>query len=99
MITPYLGNIINDHKSQGEWKIYSDNTVIDIKTQGEWKIQLTMVINFISSKSSDEIRTMHTKNNNIEVMMGSETDDIIKGLFESVLQRYQEELEEKMRGT
>ena len=32
-------------------------------------------------------------------MMGSETDDIIKGLFESVLQRYQEELEEKMRGT
>ena len=42
---------------------------------------------------------MHTKNNNIEIMMGSETDNIIKGLFESVLQRYQEELEEKMRGT
>ena len=58
-----------------------------------------MVINFISSKDSDQIRTMHTKNNNIEIMMGSETDDIIKGLFESVLQRYQEELEEKMRGT
>ena len=58
-----------------------------------------MVINFISSKDSDQILTMHTKNNNIEIMMGSETDDIIKGLFESVLQRYQEELEEKMRGT
>ena len=99
MITPYLGNIINDHKNQGEWKIYAGNTLIDIKTQGEWKIQLTMVINFISSKGSHEIRTMHTKKNNIEIMMGSETDDIIKGLFESVLQRYQEELEEKMRGT
>ena len=37
MIRPYLRDIINDHK-----------------TQGEWKIQLTMVINFISSKGSDE---------------------------------------------
>ena len=40
-----------------------------------------MTINFISSKDSDEIRTMHTKNNNIEIMMGSETDDIIIEVF------------------
>ena len=26
------------------------------KTQGAWKIQLTMVINFISSRDSDETR-------------------------------------------
>ena len=32
-------------------------------------------------------------------MMVSETDDIIKKLFESILQRYQEELEEKLRGS
>ena len=30
-------------------------------------------------------------------MMGNETDDIIKDLFESLLQRYQEGLEGKMR--
>ena len=36
---------------------------IDYKTHGEWKIQLTMVINFMSSKDSDEIRTMHAKSN------------------------------------
>ena len=97
MIRPYLTNIINDNKIQGKWKVNSGNKVIDYKTQGEWKIQLTMIVNFISSKDSDEICTMHTKSNNIEIMMGSETDEIIKELFESLLQRYQEGLEQKMR--
>ena len=58
-----------------------------------------MVINFISSKDSDQIRTMHTKSNNIEIMMGSETDEIIEELFESLLHKYQEGLEEKLRGS
>ena len=50
MIRPYLSDIINDHKTQGEWRIHSGNTIIKHKTQGEWKIQLTMAINCISSK-------------------------------------------------
>ena len=33
MIKPYLRDIINDHKSQGEWKVYSGNTMIDYETQ------------------------------------------------------------------
>ena len=41
---------------------------------------------------------MRTKGNNIEIMMGSETDEIIEDLFESLLKRYQEGLEESMRG-
>ena len=56
-----------------------------------------MIINFISSKDSHDIRTMHTKSNNIEIMMGNETDEIIEKLFESLLQRYQAGLEEKMK--
>ena len=72
---PYLRDIINDHKTQGEWRIHSGNTIINHKTQSEWKIQLTMEINFISSKpDSDETRTKHTKSNNVEIIMGSETD-------------------------
>ena len=58
-----------------------------------------MAINCISSKDSDEIRTMHTKSNNVEIMMGSETDEITEDLFESFLQKYQEGLEESMRGS
>ena len=56
-----------------------------------------MIINFISSKDSHEICTMHTKSNNIEIMMDNETDEIIEELFESLLQRYQAGLEEKMK--
>ena len=58
-----------------------------------------MVINFISSKDSDEIRKMHTKGDNIENMMVSETDEVIKELFESILQIYQKDLQESMRGS
>ena len=42
---------------------------------------------------------MHTKSNKMEIMMGSETDEIIKEIFESLLERYQEGLEESMRGS
>ena len=97
MIKQYLRDIINNHKTQGEWKFHSGNEVINYETQGEWKIQLTMIINFISSKDSDEIRTMHTKSNIMEIMMVNETDEIIEEIFESLFQKYQEGLEEKMR--
>ena len=86
MIRPYLSNIIIDHKTQGECRIYSGNTITKRKTQSEWKIQLTMAINFISSKKDfdEPPRTIHTKSDNIEIMMGSETDEIIEELFESL---------------
>ena len=42
---------------------------------------------------------MHSKINNVEIMIGSETDEIIVDLFESFLQKYQEGLEESMRGS
>ena len=58
-----------------------------------------MAINSVSSTDSDETRSMHTKTNNVEIMMGSETDEIIEDLFESFLQIYQEGLEESMRGS
>ena len=37
-----------------------------------------MEINFVSSKDSDEIRIMYTKGDNIDILMGSETNDAIK---------------------
>ena len=97
MIKPYLTDIINDHKAQGEWNVHSGNEVINYKTQGEWKFQLTMTISFIFSKDSDVICTMHRKSNNIEIMMSNETNEIIEEVFESRLQRYQKALGEKMR--
>ena len=59
-----------------------------------------MKINFVSSKDdSDEIRKMHTKSNNVNIFMGSETDEIFEKLFESLLKNYQKALEESMKGS
>ena len=38
---------------------------------------------FFFSLDTGEIRTMNSKSDNVEIMMGNETDDIIKKLFES----------------
>ena len=100
MIRPYLSDLINDNKTPKKLRVHTRNEVIDYETQyGERKIELAMWINFIFSKDCDKIRNMHTKSNNIEIIMGSETNDIIEELCESLLQKYQEWLEESMRGS
>ena len=42
---------------------------------------------------------MHTRSDNEDFINGSDSDEIIKELFKSLLQRYQENLQEKMRGS
>ena len=70
------------------------------KNKGEWKLQLIAEINFISLKpGSDETRIMHTRSDNIEIMIGDDNDDIIEELFESFLQKYEENLQNKMKGS
>ena len=83
LIKPHLNDLINTHKNKGEWKI-----------------QLTTQINFISLRPGlDETRVMHTRSVNEEFMNGSNTDEVIKALFKSILQKYQESLQEEMKGS
>ena len=83
LIEPYLADMINDYKSKAEWKV-----------------QLTAEINFTSLKpDSNEKRVMHTKSDNTEIRIGDDINDVIKELFKLLLQRYQENLQEKMRGS
>ena len=64
------------------------------KNKGEWKLQLIAEINFISFKpGSYETCIMHTRSNNIEIMIGDDNDDIIEELFESFLQKYEDNLQ------
>ena len=58
-----------------------------------------MAIKFISSKDSEETCIMYSKSDNIEVIMGNETDEVIEDLFDLFLQRYQKKFEESMRGS
>ena len=72
----------------------------EYKQKGEWKVQLTIEVNFISLKpGSDETRIMYTRSDNIEIMFGDDNDDIIEQLFESLLKKYEENLQNKMRGS
>ena len=85
-IRPYLSNMIND-----------------LKTQSEWKVEVAMETSFMSSKDSKDFKdsnetcAMHTKSNNTEIMIGNETDEIMKEIFDSRLQRYQEGSEESLK--
>ena len=94
----YLSDIINNCKTKGERKTHSGNIIADYKSQRNWKFLLTIAIKFISSKDSSETRNMHSKSD-IEIMMGSETDEIVEELFEFLLKGYHEELEESMKGS
>ena len=77
MIMPYLYDLINDHRI----------------ARRVWKIQINMRINFISSKHTGETRIIYMWSNNVSIMRGRDTNDIIKELFESFLHDYQEKLE------
>ena len=42
---------------------------------------------------------MFTRSDHIEITFGDDNDDIIEQLFESLLQKYEENLQNKMRGS
>ena len=73
-ITPHLYDLINDHRI----------------ARRVWKIQISMRVNFISSKDTGE--TIYVWSSNESIMWRSDTDDIIRELFRSFLHNYQEEL-------
>ena len=57
-------------------------------------------INFVSLKpGSDKTRVMYTRSDNEEFMSGSDSGEVIKFLFTSFLQKYQENLQNKVRGS
>ena len=97
MIMPYLRDKINNHKALKKLK---DPTSIITEDDlfGEWKTQLTMQINFASSLDPREICTMDSKSDNVEITIGNETNDIIKELFKSLLEKHQKKLEKKIKG-
>ena len=63
-------------------------------------MQLTTKISFVSFKpNSDETRLMYTRSTPEEFMSGSETEEIIESLYRSLLQKYNDNLQEKMKGS
>ena len=78
MIKPYLSGLINESKA------IEDNF-------NEWEIQINMLVSFVSSNDTREIRIIFVLSDNEEIWLSNETDDIVKRLINSFLNKYQKE--------
>ena len=82
LIKPYLNDLINVYKAKGEWKL-----------------QLSAEVSFVSQKpDSNETRIMYTRSFCEEIMYVSETKKVAEKLIMQLLQKYQDNLQNKMRG-
>ena len=70
----------------------------DLKSLGESKIHLTIAINFVLSKYTNETRTMYSKSSIIEVMTGNETNETIQYFSERYPKWCQTALDNSTRG-
>ena len=77
------------------------NIIIDLQNSDAWKIQLTIAINFISSKDSEEEHVMHSNCGNIKFTPYSDANDVnvIEKLIKSLCSKYQDNLEISMKGS
>ena len=108
----WINNYIEYKSNNNRYKILSVEEYLDkirpylkdinnLKKSDTWQIQLTITINFISSKDdNDEDCVMHhSKSDNIEIMSSGEADEVIEELFDSLKNRYQNNIETKMRNS
>ena len=56
--------------------------ITNLQTSDTWKIQITIAINFISSKYVDEGRVMHSKSDHKEFMPYDNANGVVNELFE-----------------
>ena len=73
------------------------NIIIDLQSSDTWEIQLTIAINFISSKDVKEEPKMQSNNNNITFTSCNDASEAVNELFESLRSRYQDNLETSMK--
>ena len=59
-------------------KSYMKDIMNNLKKFDTCKSQLTIAINFISSKDTDEERVMHSKSDNIEIIIHDKADEVMK---------------------
>ena len=58
-------------------KPYLKDIIANLQKSETWKIQLTIAINFNSSKDVDEKRVMHSKSDNIEFMLHDNVNEVL----------------------
>ena len=69
--------------------IEHNNNNNNSKNRAEWKIQLTMQNSCISTRRFEETRARYIKSEALETFIGSDTNDVIDRLFNTLSQRFQ----------
>ena len=83
LIKPYLYDLINVYKAKVEWKL-----------------QLSAAISFVTQKpDSNEIPIMYTRSIPEEIIIGYETEEVAENLIMQLLQKYQDNLQNKMKSS
>ena len=67
-------------------RLYLKDIINNLKKSDTWKIQLKIAMNSISSKDNDEEHAIHSKIDNIEIMINDEADEVVKKLFKLLAQ-------------
>ena len=79
---------------------YLKDIINNLKKSDTWKIQLTITIDFISSKDdNDEEHVMHSKSDKIKIIINDKAEKGLEELFKSLTKNYQIGLEKSMRGS
>ena len=94
IIGPYLKDLINDHKPIDESNDESnddddDDDDDDNTDHAEGKVQLSMQNSCISTRNFEETCTIYSKSEPLEILMCSDTEDVIDTLFNTLLQKFQ----------
>ena len=67
---------------------YLTSIINNLKKSDTWKIQLTIENNFISSIDDNEACIMHSKNDNIEIMINGFQYDVTVALNHEEIKKY-----------
>ena len=89
----------NNNLSLDEIKPYLKDIIIDLQSSDIWEIELTIAINFISSEDTEEERVIHSMSDNRKFTSYNDVNEVVNKLFESLLSRYQDNLETSTRGS
>ena len=74
--------ILSVEECLNKTRLYLIDFINDLKQSDTWKNQLTIRINFISSKDNkDKKHVMHSKSDNIEILISDKEDEAIKNFL------------------
>ena len=86
-------NNSNNNNNNNNNKSNNNNNNNNNSNRAEQKIKLTMKNNSISVKDFEDTRTIYSVSRPVEIFMGSDTENIIDTLFNTILNIIQEAME------